>query len=90
MSDADALKERVRTLGPSLEPATVDVTATTEKGIHLSAAYGSQVRAFFGTPGRLRDEMLEYVAGWAGPYAPGREYGHVRLRGELREGGGES
>jgi LmbE family N-acetylglucosaminyl deacetylase len=68
--DVDALKERVRRLGPGLRPATVDVTATVDERVRLSAAYDSQVRAIFGTPGRLRKEILGYAGRVGTPRRP--------------------
>lgn len=70
--DVPALKRRVRTLGSTYRPATVDIVDTLDARVRLSACYTSQVRAIFGTSDRLRSLISEY-AGRVGTPARPRE-----------------
>ena len=56
-----ALKARVRALDEPLRPVHVNVNDTFSLRAELAANYTSQVISIFGTPQRMRDEMVGYA-----------------------------
>ena len=68
--DPRALKSRINAHPDRLRPTIVDVRATLDRRVQLGAGYASQVAGIFGTPERMRHEMVGYAGRVGTPTHP--------------------
>lgn len=57
----DALRKRLRELGPTFRPTTVDISATLDERVRLTLLYESQWPLIFGTEEQVRHQIGSYA-----------------------------